>query len=211
MWFDTLLFGASGPIRNGQNIPTYDGVNFFSASHPSNYYAGNAVNVNQSNYVSSGGALTADSLTSARAAMMSFVGPDSLPLGVVPDTLLVPPSLYTVGMQLTTADMLAMQSFGGISQVGGSSNVLKGLLNVVETPLLSGDPTAWYLLDTGARGGLGGSIRPFIVQNRQAPVVVQKFNAQDENVYRYNAFEWGADIRGQVSQSHWFLAYKSVA
>jgi len=60
----------------------------------------------------------------ARSAMMGFKGEGGRPLGVMPNTLVVPPSLESAGLQLLNSE------FG----TGGVSNEWKGTAKLIVTP-----------------------------------------------------------------------------
>ena len=212
-WPDVLLFGSTGPLQNGQSIAIWDGTNFFSTSHPVSLYQGQALSTptTYSNYTSSGGALTFDNYQTARATMMAYVGEDGNPLGVIPDLLVVPPQLEVTARLICEMGSVSPQQLGGVSQVGANDNPLRGTASVLVVPYLSGSATTWYLLDTGAKGGCGGAVRPFIFQNRQGAQLTTLTNATDYNVAMKNKYIYGVDTSGNVGQSLPFLAYKSVA
>jgi phage major head subunit gpT-like protein len=210
-WPDQLMFDSTGPLRNGQNLANADGTTFFSTTHPIDTSVGQVAAANQSNYTASGGALTIDNYQAARAAMMNYVLEDGLPAGVVPDLLVVPPALEVTARLICEATSIAPQLMGGNTQVGANTNVLAGTAEVLVVPYLAADTTTWYLLDTGKRGGRGGSPRPFIFQERQPPNLVTLTDPSNTHVFKYNEYLYGVDARGAVDFSHWWLAYKSVA
>lgn len=65
-------------------------------------------------------------LVAAWTAMCERTGDHGRPLGIVPDTLLVPPSLYHAALKLVSATTLA----------NGADNVMKGLVKVEQSPWL---------------------------------------------------------------------------
>lgn len=69
-------------------------------------------------------ALNAANYALARAAMSEFKGEGGTPLGVRPDTLIVPPSLESAGLQLLNSE------YG----TGGVSNEWKGTAKLIVTP-----------------------------------------------------------------------------
>lgn len=70
--------------------------------------------------------LDAAGYAAARAAMMSFKSDAGRPLGIMPNLLVVPPSLEGKARQLMTAD-----------QIGGTDNEWKGTAEVLVSPFLA--------------------------------------------------------------------------
>lgn len=191
-------------LQNGQSTAIWDGVNFFSATHPTSKYVGQVTAANQQNYWSSGTALTFDNYQTVRATMMAYKGEDGLPLQVTPNLLIVPPQLEVTARLICEASYVAPQTMGAITQVGQNENPLKGSAKVLVVPQLAGDATTWYLLDTTK------PIRPFIYQNRKSPELVMRTNVDSEPVFVRNQFQYGVDMRGAASTALWFLAAKAV-
>ena len=186
------------------NATGYDGVAFFSASHPVDPSGARAGT--QSNALT-GKPLNGTNLAIAQAAMLNFLGPDGIPLGAYGNTLLVPPSLKYV------ADVLAHATFypeakNNVNGVFGSqSNVFAGQYNVVASPYLtdSGDPTTavWYLLDCRYP-----EQRPFFWQEREAPQLVSLVDPANPAVFFQDRYYMGARARGAASGALWFRALR---
>ena len=70
--------------------------------------------------------LNAANYAAARAAMMSFKADGGFPLGIRPDTLIVPPSLEAVALEIVNTE------YG----TGGISNPWKGTAELIVTPYL---------------------------------------------------------------------------
>lgn len=188
----------------GAAYQCFDGQPFFSASHPVN--TDNAGQGTYSNYSASGLALTAPNYQTARQTMMGYKGEDGNPLAIIPDVLMVPPALETVGRQILNADFIApAAALGGNATSVMQSNVLKGSADLVVNPHLAGQDTTWYLLCTQF------PIKPLIWQLRQAPRFVAKVSPDDETVFRLNEYQYGVDARGNPGFSLPFLAYKAAA
>ena len=187
----------------GQTTACYDEQNFFSATHPRR--VGEVGSPTYSNYdtTTATAALTATNYRTKRAEMMSFLGYDGLPLGVMPDLLVVPPQLEYQGRLILNADMIP-SSLGTAAGQAAETNVLKGSAKLMVIPELAVEPTAWYLLDTTR------TIKPFIWQLRQAPQFVYRTALDAENVFRRHEFEMGVDARGNTGYSLPFLAAKYV-
>lgn len=193
-------------LRTGQTVVGHDGQNFFDASHPVNKFPGGGFSgITQQNYWSSGKALTFDNYRIIRAAMMNMRGESGERLNVTPNLLVVPPSLEMQARLILNSDMVAAQTFGNDTNVGGYSNPLKGTAELLVLPDLGADATTWYLLDTTK------SLKPFLYLKRKDPILVPMFNPNDESVYRRKEFEFGVDMRGAAGVSLYWLAAKALA
>jgi phage major head subunit gpT-like protein len=195
-WPDNLMTQL---LRNGQTTLCFDGQNFFDANHP--VAPADPTQGVYSNYFT-GMPLTAANYTTVRQAMMSYLGEDGNPMGVMPDLIVVPPQLENIARTILHADLIAQSVPGnGTTAV---TNTLKGSAEILVDPRLAADPTTWYLLDTTR------PIKPFIFQLRQAPVFVSMTSPDDGNVFNRKVFVWGADSRGNAGYTLPFLAAKAV-
>lgn len=181
----------------------FDGQFFFDTDHPVDLY--DSSKGTQSNYSSSGKALTFDNYAFVRQTMMSYVGEDQLPLGIMPDTIFVPPQLEATAKIICETSTLAVSTQGGLTVVGGQDNVYKGTAKVVVIPELSNQPTAWYLADCSR------PIKPLIWQLRQAPEFTFRNQLTDEHVFNSDEFLYGIRARGNAGFGLWFLMYKALA
>ncbi len=184
------------------NNTGYDGVAFFSASHPkdpSGYTTGT-----QSNTLT-GKPLNATNLAFAQAAMMNFVGPDGYPMGSYGDTILVPPSLGYVAATLANAAFFPEGKNGVSGTFASQSNVMQGQYKVVVSPYLtdSADPATavWYLLDCRSP-----SLRPWFWQQFQAPQLVSLVDPASPTVFFEDKFYMGARAVGASASALWFKA-----
>lgn len=177
----------------------FDAVNFFATTHLTNI--DDPASAVQSNLLSL--ALTPSNYSAARAKMRSWNGRDGQPLGSKGTLLVVPPSLEEAALNIVHGDVIAPALFGGQTQVGGQTNVLKGSANVLVIDELEAEPTAWYLLDTS------GLIKPFVVQERQAPNFVYLNNPTDPNVFWNKNYIFGVDSRSAYDVTLWFKALRS--
>jgi phage major head subunit gpT-like protein len=209
MWVDQQLILPA--IQNGAAAASiaksYDGVPFFSASHPvdaSNPSFGSA----QSNLFNSStsGALplTAVNYQTVRQTMMSYLGADGSPLNVIPDLLLVPPQLERTARTIVQADTIATTiTEGAVSGASQQTNVLKGTADVLVWPSLSNEPTAWYLLCTNR------ALKPFVYQDRIAPEFAFLNAPTDPNVFLQDEYIYGVRARGAGAYGMWWLAAKA--
>lgn len=185
LWKDPILKTAlqAGTTQNG-----FDGVPMFSASHPLN-----PTGVQSNNFTTT--ALSATNFGIVRAAMMSYTGEDGEPLGIMPNTLIVPPQLADLANTIVTAE------FGS----SGASNIQKGQARVLMIPQLANQATTWYLADTT------GALKGLVFQNRKEPRLIAKTDVTDDNVFWLKQFIWGADGRGAAGYGPWFLMARAIA
>lgn len=206
-WPDTILLPS---LRTGQSTLGFDGSNYFDTTHPVDKYPGQSGTAStQRNYWSSGMPLNFDNYQTVRATMMSYVGEDNLPLGIVPNLLVVPPQQEVIARLICEGDSVGPLVYGNASNAGvtnmagANTNVLKGTAKVLVIPELSVDPNIWYLMDT-SRG-----VKPFIFQQRQAPNILALTDPKSENVFKRKKYVFGVDTRGATQGSLWFLASKA--
>lgn len=189
---DELIFAL---VNNGFTSPCYDGQYFFDIDHPVGDGNGNVISVsNKGTAKLSNASLAAakGSYGAARTALMSMKDDEGRPLGVMPDTLLVPPALEADALLLTNADKLN----------DNSPNPYKGSAKVVVDARLT-SPTAWFLLDTSK------PVRPFIYQERKAPIFVQQTDMNADDVFMRKMFKFGAEARAAAGYGFWQTAYGS--
>jgi phage major head subunit gpT-like protein len=184
-WPDQTLKTA---LQAGTTNLGFDGVAFFASTHPLNP-AGNQAN----NFT--GTALSATNFATVRAAMAGFTGEDGEPLGVNPDTLIVPPQLADTANTIVTAE------FGA----SGATNIQRGQAKVVVVPELANAATTWYLADNS------NAIKGLVWQLRKAPEFVSKTELTDDNVFFQKQFVWGVDARGVAGYGPWFLMSRAIA
>lgn len=127
-----------------------------------------------------------------RTAMRKFKDDEGRPLNCIPNVLLVPPALEDIANALMTVDRLE----------DGKPNPYKGTATVVCDARLTSD-TAWFLLDTTK------AIKPFIYQERKAPVFVQQIDPQADDVFNRKEFKFGAEARAAGGYGFWQLGFGS--
>lgn len=175
----------------------YDGQYFIDTDHPVNDPAtGQDVSVsNKGTMVLSCATLAAaqGSLGVARTAMRNFKDDEGRPLGVRPNVLLVPPALEDTANVLANNERLE----------DGKQNPYRGTVTVVVCDWLTSD-TAWFLLDTTK------PVKPFIYQERKAPVFVQQVDMSADDVFNRKKFKFGAEARAAAGYGFWQLAYGST-
>lgn len=185
---DEIVYGV---VNGGFTTLCHDGQYFFDTDHP-----GKEGSVsNKGTKVLSCATLAAAqaSYGAARTAMRKFKDSEGRPLGIRPTVLLVPPALEDTANLLMTASELET----------GKPNPYKGTATVVVGDWLTSD-TAWFLLDTSK------PVKPFIYQNRKAPVFVEQTDPQADNVFKRKKFLFGAEARAAGGYGFWQLAYGST-
>jgi len=133
------------------------------------------------------GELSASTYETARARMMGFQRPDKTPIGLVPDTLMVGPSLENTARRLLKAEMIAEN---GVSV----SNIHKDECEILVNPFLIGDHAAkWFLMNT-RRG-----IKPVAVQKRKEGALQRWDRDEDACVKDHNRCDYGLHYRGAAA------------
>lgn len=138
-------------------------------------------------------ALAQASYGAARTAMRKFKDDEGRPLNITPNVLLVPPALEDTARALMNNDKLE----------DGKPNPYKGTAEVVCDARLTSD-TAWFLLDTTK------PVKPFVYQERKAPVFVQQTDPESDNVFMRKKFHFGAEARAAGGYGFWQLCYGST-
>jgi phage major head subunit gpT-like protein len=174
----------------------YDGVTFFSTSHPvslDNPGLGTYSNL----FTTAGGdarLLSAANFSYVRSKLQSRKLENNLPLALGKLTLTVPPALRTTAEQILNLGMFAPATAYGAVAAQASDNALKGAADIVVSPYLTSD-TTWYLTAEL------GPMRPFIYQERQPVKFVPLTNPTDANVFTINTYRYGADVRNASGYS----------
>lgn len=192
-------------LEAGESTAHYDGVNFFSATHPIDLF--DSSKGTYSNYYTGGSAkpLSAANYQAVRAAMAQTKGEGGRILNVLPDLIIVPPALERTALTLVNADMIPGDAAtGASSNTAPVSNILKGSAQVLVVPELTSD-TTWYLACTKK------PVKPLLFQLREAPVFVQYVSPSDPSVYARREFEYGVMARGAFSGTLPFLISKCKA
>lgn len=129
------------------------------------------------------------SFGAAMTAIMEFTDDEGMPLRLIPDTLEVPPALFSVANKLLTSDKLD----------DNSPNPYKGTAKLIVNPALT-SRTAWFLHVTTK------PIKPFIVQMRKRPTFVSQTSAENDDVFMKKEFKFGAEARATGVYGFWQLS-----
>lgn len=171
----------------------YDGQYFYDSDHPVGEAKTSTSNLGT---VVLSGATQAAALASygvARTAIMSFKDDEGRPLGLVPDTLEVPPALETQGKRLVEMEKLA----------DDTPNPYYKTAKLVVNPRLT-STTAWFLHVTSM------PVKPFVYQERKAPVFVEQTDPQTDNVFMRKKFRFGAEARIAGGYAFWQMSWGST-
>lgn len=169
----------------------YDGKPFFDATHP--VEAGTASNKGTAALSAASQAAAMASYGAARTNMRRLKDEDGRPLGVRPNVLLVGPALEDTARALLTNERLE----------DGKTNLYRGTAELMVDERIESD-SAWYLLDTSK------PVKPFIYQERKAPVFVQQTDPEADDVFNRKKYKFGAEARAAGGYGFWQLAYGST-
>ena len=184
-------------IKNGETANSYDGVPFFSNSHPVDLAD---VGLGTYDNLITSFALSATNLGIAIAAMQSFQGPDGHSRGITPNILLVPPQLAMLATNLTGSQYLDASSNPYLTNIGIQVMVINDLMT---------DPTSWYLASGNDQSPTG--LNPFIYQVREN-YTIQSFTSTDDYTLSVsNKFAWLVRGRDAVGYGHPFQMIKAKA
>lgn len=192
-WPDEL----DAELKNGAfAAECYDGQFFYDTDHPVGDGDGGTTSVsNKITAPLSNATLAAAqaSIGAARVAIQQFKDDEGRPLGLMGDLLEVPPALEDVARMLMTNDKLA----------DDTPNPYKGTFQLQVNPRLT-STTAWFLHVTSR------PVKPFVFQQRKAPVFVQQTNPDSDDVFDRAVFKYGAEARGNGGYGLWQLSFGST-
>jgi len=169
----------------------YDGQYFYDTDHD---VAGSSVSNKGTAALSAATtALAAASYGAARLAIMSFTDDEGRPLGLIPDLLEVPPALEATAKLLLESEKLTDES----------PNPYRGTARILVNPWLTSS-TAWFLHVTNR------PLKPYIYQERKAPVFVQQTSEENDDVFNRKQFKFGAEARAAGGYGLWQMSYGST-
>lgn len=189
-------FLVTKALLDGFTQPCYDGQPLFSATHVEGDSG------TQSNTTSL--PLNPDNLQNAISAMMLFTDDQGVPLGILPDTLVVGPRLRWTAMELLESQVVVVKS--GSGSFTPYRNTLQGALRLVVSPYITGNQ--WFVLDTSR------AVRAVILQERSdVPVEFSALEdpSSSESVFLRDVVYYGARARYGVGYGLWQTAYGSNA
>ena len=169
----------------------YDSQYFYDVDHP---VAGVSTSNKGTSPLSNATLAAADAgYGAARTAIMSLKDEEGRPLALIPDTLEVPVALEKMGRMLLENDKLA----------DNTPNPYKGTAKLLVNPRLT-STTAWFLHVTSL------PVKPFIYQERKAPVFVSQVGEENDDVFNRAIFKYGAEARAAGGYGLWQLSYGST-
>lgn len=195
-------------LEAGNTTICWDGQYFFDTDHPVNIDdSGKGQYIN--NLVGSAYDLSLDPkgvFRKVRAAMMKFKREDGKPLGLIGDTLMVPPDWEGYAKDAVEATFVAQLVNNGGTTVAaaGVSNVFQGVATVVVNPWLATTNAAYLFCTT--RG-----IMPMLYQEREGANFVPRVDPASPNVFEQKRYEWGVDLRAAFGYTLPQLAIRFAA
>jgi phage major head subunit gpT-like protein len=197
-------------IKYIQDNPVWsDGSQFFDTDHPINVDRPEIVGFDNNNYYANDYGsmpLTLENFRVVRANMMNLVGEDGKSLEIVPNLLIVPPSLEAEANHICKSEYIAPGVMAGeTSQVGMVNNPLKGLAVPKVIQPLGSAPTTWYLADTTK------PIKPWGWCLREPWTMAQRTSPTDPIVFDKNKYLFGGRGRGAAFGAFPFLVSRATA
>lgn len=174
----------------------FDGQPFYDTDHPVTSSESGTTSVSNKLTVALSAATQAAAAASfgaARLAILKFKDAEGRPLNLMPDVLEVPPALETAANMLMFSDKLS----------DDSPNPYKGMARVLVNPRLTSD-TAWFLHVTNM------PFKPFIYQERKAPVFVSQTDMQADDVFNSAIYAFGAEARAAGGYGFWQMSVGST-
>jgi phage major head subunit gpT-like protein len=205
-WPDEQMAAA---IEASISTVCYDSQYFFDTDHP---YSLDDASLSTYSNLLTGAAydLSKDPIGVWQAAselMATYKGDSGKPLGLVADTLMVPPQLRRYAMTAGRAELVpqAVLNVGRTENIGGAgvTNVYKGDFTIIVNPYLT--TQAAYVMCTKR------AIKPFVWQIRENPVFVQRVDPTDPVVFNEREFVYGCEAAGVPGYSLPFLAVRCAA
>lgn len=188
-------------LINGFTTNSYDGVSFFSATHPG--LNGSTLSNRGSN------GLDANTLAAGVNSMMGMLDDQGTPLGIVPDTLVVGPKNQWNAVELVDSPVVVYKGNTADSVSSNDyANAFHGKLKVVVSPYINGaSDDYWFLLDTKR------PIRGIILQQRSdVPVEFSALegNSGSESAWMRDRYYYGVRGRYNVGYGLWQTAYGAL-
>lgn len=210
-------------ILSGESTNGYDGVPFFSASHPVNPFDDSLGNFSNllTDLSSYGGTatceLSAQNIAAATAAINVIPGPWGKPRYLEPEILVCAPAKRLAAQQATNAEMITDPLPGRTTpanQTGYApvTNMIKrnyGFAQPIIVPEFStaagGADDHWYLGVRAEEDALNGA---FIYQERKAWEMNSFTGLTQDELNRLNVFRWEVRGRNVAAYGHPYLFYK---
>lgn len=184
---DEQIYGELMP--NGENMPCYDGQNFFDTDHPIN----EETSAVQSNYFTST-PLTAENFAKVRLAMLSFKGDKGKAVNKKLDLrLVVPVQLEAAAKAIVEPENIVV---GGVPVKNPNYNAAKVKVSSELTA-----EKGWYLIN------VAGEIKPFVIQEREYEPL-SFLGENSEKGWWNKKYYFGTYWRGAFGYGLWHRAIK---
>ncbi len=176
-------------LVGGVSAECYDGQYFFDTDHSE------GASGKQSNDLTY--ELTADNLATVRATMLRYKDDQGKPMGIVGDTLVVPPELEMTALELIGASEVARYTASGTDKAP-TINVHKGKYTVIVNPFIT-DVDSWYFACCNR------PTKPLIYQTRRAPrfVTLGGPSGVSDDWFNTGVIKMGVDSRFNIGYGNW--------
>ncbi|MBS1707881.1 MAG: Mu-like prophage major head subunit gpT family protein [Armatimonadetes bacterium] len=186
-----------GALTAGNVGLGYDGLSFFNTAHA--VPGGTASNKTSS-------ALSAAALATGVSAMMQYQDDSGVPLGIVPDTLVVGPKNMWDAIELVESPVVVAKATTSTGTPPTDYvNAFQGRLRLIVSPYITGAAQDnWFLLDTKR------PIKGIILQQRSdVPVEFTSLesNSGGEAAWMRDRYYYGVRARYNVGYGLWQAAY----
>ena len=170
---------AFSVLNNAFSTNRYDSVPLISASHPYEGDAATRPSGTQSNLIT--GALSDTKLKEAITSMRNILDNGGKKIVFMPDTLVVPPELEWLAIELTKSAQKAGTADNDI-------NLLAGRLKVMVCDYLTSD-TAWFVMDSKRHGlNFFWRVKPEFAKSNDSDNYVAKYAGRMR--YSYGVTDW---------------------
>jgi phage major head subunit gpT-like protein len=192
LWPDKLVVDA---LIAGGSALCYDGQYFFDTDHPVDPENPDTGSGNIQSNLHTSTALTAANYKIVRAKAMVIKARNRVPMGILPNLLIVPPALEAAAKEIVQAQ-----------EISGTTNTMAGTADVLVIPRLSASSdTTWYLADSSR------PVKPLFFQQRFAPELVSQTDPEAANVFELDEYRYGVRARGAAGYGLWQLIHKCTA
>lgn len=176
-------------LVGGVDNKCYDGQYFFDTDHAE---GDSGVQSNKLTLE-----LTADNLATVRAKMLRYKNDKGKPMGIVGDTLIVPPELEMTALELIGASEIARYTASGTDRTP-TINVHKGKYTVIVNPWIT-DVDSWYFSCNNR------PTKSLIYQVRRKPrfITLGGTGSVSDDWFNSGVIKMGVDSRFAVGYGNW--------
>lgn len=182
-------------LKNGATDLCWDGKAFFADDHPIDPNDADAGSIDNKFAL----ALTSANFDTVYSKMQEYKSEAGEPMGLVPDTMFIPPALRAAAQKITKSEIIP-----SAAGTASESNYNKGIVDVVVLPELAGEDTAWYLAVTKL------PVKPLIFQKREMGGLVSRTAEDSPNVFELDEYQYGVRLRAAFGYGLPYLIARSV-